>query len=62
MHNGPSEETLRDILVEGCRHEKCYDTGEGSSRGQEYRERIVQLRGSIPLKQKKEKLWRVLRC
>ena len=54
MHNGP----LRNILVKGCRHEKGYDPREGLSRGQEYREKIVQLRGSIPLKQKREKLQR----
>lgn len=34
MHNGP----LRNILVKECRHEKCYDTREGLSRGQEYRQ------------------------
>lgn len=54
MHNG----SLRNILVKGCRHEKCYDTREGLSRGQEYREKMVQLKGSIPLKQKREKLRR----
>ena len=54
MHNGP----FRNILVKECRREKCYDTREGLSRGQEYRQKIVQLRGSIPLKQKREKLRR----